>query len=377
MHNIYSFSYYYSIILKFKEKVISFVKNVALSLKRVFPNKESKEEKIMKEINERIQDYRFKHFDDSLQESELFPLTATGIEVLQINFGRLCNQACRHCHVEAGPTRTEIIGREVLESCLDILWKNEIPTVDITGGTPEMNRHFVWFVKEARDLNRHVMVRCNLTILLEPEHDKLPQFYAAQKVEIIGSLPYYSERFVDSQRGKGTFNKSIKALQILNEFGYGDENTGLVLNLVYNPAGAFLPPSEAAIEADFKRELFHRYGIQFNHLFTITNMPIGRFHDLLVKTGNYESYMQRLISAYNPIAAAGVMCRYTLSVGWNGSLYDCDFNQMLELNCDHGAPDHINSFSFGMLEMRRIVTGLHCYGCTAGAGSSCGGAVVD
>ncbi|HEX9973681.1 MAG TPA: radical SAM protein, partial [bacterium] len=222
----------------------------------------------MNEIKDQIWEYGFKDFDESLQESELFPLTATGIEVFQINFGRLCNQACRHCHVAAGPTRTETINREVLESCLEILQNSEIPTVDITSGAPEMNPHFEWFVRKSKYLNRHVMIRSNLTILLEPEYGHLPEFYADQRVEIIASLPYYSARFVDSQRGKGTFNKSIEALQILNEFGYGDENTDLVLNLVYNPAGAFLPPSQSGIEADFKRELFQRYGIQFNHLYT-------------------------------------------------------------------------------------------------------------
>jgi radical SAM/Cys-rich protein len=331
----------------------------------------------MKDYQEPVKNDVFKKFDTSLKESELFPLTATGIEVLQINFGRLCNQACKHCHVEAGPSRTEIISREVLEYCLDILRNNEIPTVDITGGAPEMHPHFEWFVEEARGLNRHVMVRCNLTILLEPEYKNLPQIYANQEIELICSLPYYSERFVDSQRGKGTFNKSIKALQILNNFGYGYEETDLLLNLVYNPAGAFLPPSQTAIEADFKRELYRRYSIKFNQLYTITNMAIGRFQEFLVKTGNYETYMQRLISAYNPMAAAGVMCRFTLSVAWDGSLYDCDFNQMLNLNCNHGAPDHIHNFKIDKLNSRRIVTGLHCYGCTAGAGSSCGGAVLD
>ncbi len=331
----------------------------------------------MNEIKDQIQEFRFKDFDSSLQESELFPLTATDIGVLQINFGKLCNQTCKHCHVEAGPARTEIISRDVLESCLAILRASEIPTVDITGGAPEMNPQFEWFADEVTQLDRHVMVRSNLTILLEPGYEHLPEFYADRRIEIIASLPYFSERFVDSQRGKGVFNRSIKALQILNELGYGDEATGLMLNLVYNPAGAFLPPSQAGIEADFKRELWQRYGIRFNHLFTIANMPIGRFADFLMKTGNYESYIQRLIAAYNPQAAAGVMCRYTLSVGWDGSLYDCDFNQMLELNCDHGAPDHINNFDFNIVKTRRIVTGLHCYGCTAGAGSSCGGAVVE
>ncbi len=333
--------------------------------------------KAMTRLNETSSEYKFKNFDHSRQESKLFPLNVTGIEVLQINFGKRCNQTCKHCHVEAGPTRTEIISREVLESCLDILQTNDIPTIDIKGGAPEMNPHFEWFIKEVSKLNRHVMVRCNLTVLLEPEFGHMSEFYAEQRVEIIASLPYFSERLVDSKRRKGTFNKSINVLKMLNESGYGDESTGLVLNLVYNPAGAFLPPTQAAIEADFKQELFHRYGVKFNHLYTIANMPIGRFLEFLMKSGIFESYIQKLISDYNSLAAIGVMCRHTLSVGWDGSLYDCDFNQMLDLNCNHGAPEHINEFNFEKLQTRQIVTGLHCYGCTAGGGSSCGGAIVD
>ncbi|MDW7680073.1 MAG: arsenosugar biosynthesis radical SAM protein ArsS [bacterium] len=320
---------------------------------------------------------RLKDFDHALQESQLFPLTASDIEVLQINFGYLCNQSCKHCHVEAGPDRKEIIGRDVLEPCLNILMQSQISTVDITGGAPEMNPNFEWFIRQVRNLNRHVLVRCNLTILQKPGYEHFPQFYADHQVEVIASLPYYSKRFVNSQRGDGAFEKSIEALQRLNKIGYGDEQSGLILNLVYNPNGAFLPPSQATIEVDFKRELFQRYSIRFNQLFTIANMPIGRFQNFLTRSGNYEPYMQRLIDAYNPQAAEGVMCRYTLSVGWEGSLYDCDFNQMLKLNCNHGAPDHINNFDFEQLKTRRIVTGMHCYGCTAGAGSSCGGAVVE
>jgi len=318
-----------------------------------------------------------KEFDLSLRESALFPLTATDIDVLQINFGKLCNQSCKHCHVEAGPGRKGMISRNILEKCLDILRSGNISTVDITGGAPEMNPHFEWFVKESAASGKQVMVRCNLTILLETGYEHLMPFYADQGVEMIASLPYYSERFVDSQRGSGVFDKSIKVLQMLNELGYGDESKGLILNLVYNPAGAFLPPSQAGIEADFKRELLRRFGVQFNHLYTITNMPIGRFREFLKNTGNYESYMRRLICAYNPRAAANVMCRHTLSVGWDGSLYDCDFNQVLALNCNHGAPGHIREFDLNKLRNRQIVTGLHCYGCTAGAGSSCGGAVAE
>lgn len=327
-------------------------------------------------MSEIIQDTKYKNFDASLKESQLFPLTATSIEILQINFGLLCNQSCKHCHVEAGPNRTEIISRETLEYCLNILCNSKIATVDITGGAPEMNPNFKWFIYEVKKMQRHILVRCNLTIVLEPGFDDLPQFYADNDIEIVASLPYFLERNVDSQRGKGTFEKSIKALKILNNLGYSDEDSGLRLDLVYNPGGAFLPPSQAAIEADFKRELHKRYGIKFNSLFTIANMPIGRFMHFLERTGNYETYMQKLIEAYNPQAAAGVMCCYTLSVGWDGNLYDCDFNQMLGLNCNHGAPDHIRNFDLNELKNRRIVTSLHCYGCTAGAGSSCGGEVV-
>jgi radical SAM/Cys-rich protein len=323
-----------------------------------------------------LRNNRFKNFDSSLRESRLYPLTATGIEMLQVNFGRLCNQACKHCHVEAGPNRTEIIEKYTLEKCLDILKDTGIPTVDLTGGAPELNPNFRWFVGRVRDMGRNILVRCNLSIVLEPGYEDLPDFYKDHGVEVIASLPYYLQRNVDAQRGTGVFDKSIEAMKRLNEAGYGRDKS-LTLNLVYNPGGAFLPPPQASIEADFKRELDKRHGISFNNMFTIANMPLGRFLQFIKRTGNFESYMERLISAYNPQAAAGVMCHYTLSIGWNGGLYDCDFNQMLKLNCDHGAPEHLDEFDFEKLETRRIVTGLHCYGCTAGAGSSCGGAVID
>ncbi len=322
-------------------------------------------------------DGRFKPFDTALRESRLYPLSATGIDVFQINFGRRCNQACRHCHVEAGPDRVEMIEREILATCLGILGESAIPVVDLTGGAPELNPHFRWFVEELRGLDKHVIVRSNLSILFEPGQEHLAEFYAENGVEVVASLPYFLERNVDSQRGSGVFEKSIRALQKLNDLGYGGEDRAHILHLVYNPGGAFLPPSQSAIEADFHRELDRRYGIRFHHVFTIANMPLGRFLDFLVRSGNLDAYMQRLVSSYNPEAAAGVMCRHTVSVGWDGSLYDCDFNQMLGLRCNHGAPDHIDRFDLGGLESRRIVTGLHCYGCTAGAGSSCGGAVVD
>ncbi len=319
----------------------------------------------------------YKQFDESLKESELFPLVTTSIEVIQLYLGRLCNQACLHCHVEAGPKRTEIMDRNTMELCLNILAKSDIPTVDITGGAPEMNPHFTWFVEQCNKINKHLMVRSNLTIIEEPGYEHLAEFYKKNKLEVVASLPYYLEKNVDKQRGKGTFEKSIQAIKRLNEIGYGCEDTDLTLNLVYNSGGAYLPPAQGAIELEFKRELDRRFGVKFNNLFTIINLPIGRFKDVLIRTNNYSTYLNRLINAYNPVAAAGVMCRYTLSVSWDGGLYDCDFNQMLGIKCDHGAPYHIKDFDLEKLKNRRIVTGLHCYGCTAGAGSSCGGAVVD
>jgi len=315
-------------------------------------------------------------FDASLRDCGLFPLRSHGIEVLQINFGRLCNQACRHCHVEAGPGRKEAIGKETLDACLRILSAGRIPTVDITGGAPEMSPHFRWFVRECRALRLKVMVRSNLTILLEPGQEDLGTFYRDQGCEVIASLPYYSRKVVDAQRGAGVFGRSATALRRLNGLGYAQEGSGLTLNLVMNPGGAFLPPPQAAVEADFKRALLRDHGILFSRLLTLVNMPLGRFRDLLLQRGMYDEYMERLISIFNPKAAGAVMCRTTLSVRWDGAIFDCDFNQTLGLTCDHGAPDHIRDFDLARLTNRRIVTGAHCYGCTAGAGSSCGGAIL-
>ena len=317
-----------------------------------------------------------KPFDAILSESRIYPLTATGITIFQVNVGRLCNQLCKHCHVNAGPDRKEIMQKNTMEICLDIIEKTDIPTVDITGGAPEMNPNFRWFVKEFSKRGRHVMVRSNLTILTEPDYKNLPEFFAENKVEVIASFPHYLEQTLDRQRGNGVFKKSIEALKQLNSIGYGKQDSGLILNLVYNPAGAFLPPSQKALEADYKREMLKRYGVVFNNLFTIANMPIGRFLNYLRASQNYDAYMQKLTSNYNPNAASQVMCRYTLSVGWDGSLYDCDFNQMLGMKVNHGAPSNIKTFDITRLWNRQIVTGIHCYGCTAGGGSSCGGAVV-
>ncbi len=318
-----------------------------------------------------------KNFDASLRESDLFPLRATGVETCQINFGRLCNQACTHCHVQAGPAREETIGRETLDECLGMLARTDVATVDITGGAPELNPHFRGFVDECRALGKHVMVRCNLTVLLEPGSEELAQFYADRRVEIVASMPCYLEENVDAQRGAGVHTKSIEVLRLLNSVGFGRVGTNLALNLVYNPAGDALPPLQSGLETDYRRELADRYGIAFSNLLTITNMPIGRFRDRLEESGTYEPYVRKLIEAYNPAAVPGLMCHDTLSVGWDGGLYDCDFNLTLGMKCDHGAPEHIRDFDLERLRNRRVVTGLHCYGCTAGAGSSCGGAVLD
>lgn len=315
-------------------------------------------------------------FDAQLERAGLYPLHATGITVLQINVGKLCNQTCRHCHVDAGPDRRESMSRETAEQCMAALAKTEIPIVDITGGAPELNPNFRWLVEQARSFGRHVMDRCNLTVLLLPSQADLGSFLARHRVEVVASLPYYRVGQTDAQRGEGVFDKSIQGLRLLNELGYGRDGSGLLLNLVYNPVGAFLPPRQEAIEAQFRKELAGRYGVTFTHLYTITNMPISRFLEFLLESGNYEGYMERLANSFNPAAAAGVMCRYTLSVGWDGILYDCDFNQMLELPLDDGIPRHIRDFDPSQLHRRRIVTRNHCYGCTAGSGSSCGGAVT-
>lgn len=315
-------------------------------------------------------------FAEQLRRSDLSPLHATGITVFQINVGKLCNQTCRHCHVDAGPDRTEHMSRETAEQCIAALAKTDIPTVDITGGAPELNPNFRWLVKQAHALNRHVMDRCNLSVLLLPSQADLATFLAAHRVEIVASLPYYRAAQTDAQRGEGIFEKSIEALQLLNSLGYGREGSGLIVNLVHNPVGAFLPAKQEAIEAQFRKELRTKHGVEFNHLYTITNMPVSRFLEFLVESGNYLGYMERLANAYNPAAAGSVMCRYTLSVGWDGMLYDCDFNQMLDLPVQHDAPAHIRDFAPARLHHRQITTRNHCYGCTAGAGSSCGGTVT-
>jgi len=315
-------------------------------------------------------------FENALAESGLHPLRAVGIEVLQLNLGRLCNMTCTHCHVDAGPDRREMMSRETAEACIRALAGTDIPTLDLTGGAPEMSPHFRWMVQEARRLDRHVIDRCNLTILQTPGHADLPEFLAAHHVEIVASLPCYLEENVDAQRGDRAFQRSIEVLRRLNAIGYGRPDTGLQLTLVYNPVGPSLPPPQAALEADYRRELAQRYEVCFTRLITITNMPISRFLDHLLKSGQYEAYMEELIAAYNPNAASGVMCRTTLSVDWQGQLYDCDFNQMLGMSVHHDVPQNIRDFDPQSFANRTIITGQHCYGCTAGTGSGCRGAIV-
>ncbi|MFU8859626.1 MAG: arsenosugar biosynthesis radical SAM (seleno)protein ArsS [Cyclonatronaceae bacterium] len=316
-------------------------------------------------------------FGEKLSDSGLHPLKPTGIEIFQVNVGYMCNETCKHCHVDAGPDRKEIMTRETMELCLDAVRGTNIGTVDLTGGAPEMNPHFRWFVEEFRALGKHIIVRSNLTILtVNPKYRELPHFFAEHGIEVVASLPYYLQRNTDAQRGAGVFDKSIIGLQMLNAVGYGQPGTGLTLNLAYNPTGAYLPANQKTMEADFRRVLKKNHDIDFNNLFAITNLPISRFLDFLIMSGNVDDYMTKLVNAYNPSAAANVMCRNTISVGWDGCLYDCDFNQMLQMQVNGGSPRHLRDFDLASLNERTIVTDQHCYGCTAGAGSSCGGSTA-
>ena len=318
-------------------------------------------------------DHKFEDFASKLGR----PIQTRAVEVFQLNIGKLCNQTCGHCHVDAGPDRKEEnMDRATLQKCLEIITKYNIPTVDITGGAPEMNTHFRWFVEECTAIGAKVIDRCNLTIIkANPAYADLPQFLAKNKVHIISSLPYFTKTRTDNQRGDGVFEDSIAALQMLNEVGYGIEGTRLQLDLVFNPSGAFLPGDQASLESEFKRQLKRRYNIEFNNLFAITNLPISRFLDYLLESNNYESYMTELVEAYNPDTIEGLMCRNTISVSWDGYVYDCDFNQMLDLKVAANS-QHIDDFNMEALNGRDIVLNQHCYGCTAGAGSSCGGEIV-
>jgi radical SAM/Cys-rich protein len=311
-------------------------------------------------------------FESKLLAHDQFPLKPQGLEVMQINLGKMCNQTCKHCHVDAGPHRKEIMTREIMLDCLTALDKSAIRVVDLTGGAPEMNPDFRWFVGELTRRRINVIVRSNLTIVLaNPKFNDLPDFFKQHKVEIISSLPHFSKLRTDAQRGKGVFDKSIKALQMLNDVGYGIEGTGLWLNLVYNPTGALLPPEQTSLEKDFRSRLSQEHSVSFNSLFAITNMPISRFLDYLIASDNLEGYMDELIASFNPSTLEAVMCKSMISVGWDGQLYDCDFNQMLEINTEK--INHIRDFDQDVLTKRSIKTAHHCYGCTAGNGSSCGG----
>ncbi len=320
-------------------------------------------------------------FDGTLRLHGLDPLRREAVRTLQVNVGKLCNQACHHCHVEAGPKRQERMSRPTAERVMDVLVASpSIETVDLTGGAPELNPNFRDLVEGARRLGRHVIDRCNLTVIFEPDMEWLPDFLARQQIEVIASLPCYSAKNVDEQRGRGVFEKSIAALRWLNRFGYGRSDS-LKLNLVYNPLGASLPPPQEKLEADYRQQLHEHFGIRFDRLFTITNMPIKRFAAHLARRGQEAEYMSLLVNHFNPEAARHVMCRSLVSVGWDGTLYDCDFNQMLEMPImgtrSHRALTVWDIDDLNALEGRSIRTASHCFGCTAGAGSSCGGALHD
>lgn len=308
-------------------------------------------------------------------------LARTGIETVQINVGKLCNQACLHCHVDAGPQRSEIMERRMVELALEFVKAANARTVDITGGAPELNPSFRFLVEQLQRDGRHVMDRCNLTVLLEPGQEDLAEFLTSLQVEIVASLPCYLQENVEKQRGRGVYAKSIQAIRRLNELGYGRADSGLVLNFIYNPVGAHLPPPQLQLETAYKRELGTRFDISFNHLYTLTNMPIARFAHSLEREGKFDAYMELLATAFNPATLDGLMCRQLVSISWNGFLYDCDFNQMLELRLSNGTPFRLGERSAAdlvrSLERRDIMVGMHCYGCTAGAGSSCGGALAE
>ena len=313
---------------------------------------------------------------DALRRHGLFPLRSTGIRTLQLNVGRRCNLVCRHCHVDAGPDRPEVMSRAVMEHCLSYLEATDIPVVDITGGAPELVPDYRWLIERCRALGRQVMSRTNLTIVETPSHRDLPSFWAGHGVELLCSLPHYRPLNTDRMRGEGVFDKSINVLKRLNEVGYGDGRSGLRLVLVTNPVGAFLPGSQGSLEADFRSHLMREHGIRFDALYCITNMPIGRYLEWLDQTGNTAPYLQNLAAAFNPDAAACSMCRSTLSVSYDGRLHDCEFKQMLDVPVDPALPQHIADIDPRALDERTIDTLRCCFGCTAGEGSSCGGSTT-
>ena len=316
-------------------------------------------------------------FKKKVKNSNIQQVRPKGLEILQINVGYMCNQVCSHCHVDAGPDRKEIMTQETMEQILQVLRNSKINTVDLTGGAPEMHPQFRWFVEEIRKTEvEEIIVRSNLTIILaNKKYNDLPEFFAEHKIHVISSLPFYKRNKTDRQRGDGVFDSSINALQMLNAVGFGLPNNELQLDLVYNPSGAFLPGDQKALELDFKKALDEDFNIKFNLLFTITNLPISRFLDYLIASENYEEYMHALVDAFNPSAVGNVMCTNTISVSWEGFLFDCDFNQMLDLKVDSTIA-HISEFNSTALDDRNIRLSQHCYGCTAGAGSSCQGSIA-
>ena len=316
-------------------------------------------------------------FANKLKETHQFPLQPKKLEILQINLGYMCNQVCAHCHVDAGPDRKEIMTLETMQQCLEVIKNTGAHTLDLTGGAPEMNPNFKEFVEAAAKAGiKDFIVRSNLTIIrANKKYYELPKFFKKHNIHVVSSMPHWTRGKTDKQRGDGVFDKSIKALQMLNEVGYGREGSDLKLDLVYNPSGAFLPGDQMALENDFKKALKTDFNIDFHNLFAITNLPISRFLDYLISSENYEDYMFSLVDAYNPTAVANVMCTNTISVSWDGYLYDCDFNQMLNLKVGSKV-QHIGDYNEALLQDRNIIINQHCYGCTAGAGSSCQGVVA-
>lgn len=316
-------------------------------------------------------------FKEKISESGQFPLRTRKLEVFQINIGYMCNQVCGHCHVDAGPDRKEIMTKETMAQCLDAIEKTGAHTLDLTGGAPEMNPNFRWFVEEASKKGiKDFIVRSNLTIVkANKKYHDLPEFFKTHNIHLMSSMPHWTRGKTDKQRGEGVFNQSIEVLRMLNAVGYGMPDSNLHLDLVYNPSGAFLPANQASLERDFKKALHDDFGIHFHNLLALTNLPISRFLDYLIASENYEDYMNMLVEAYNPATVANVMCTNTISVGWDGTLYDCDFNQMLNLPVDSKVK-HISEYNEELLEGRNIIISQHCYGCTAGAGSSCQGCVT-
>jgi radical SAM/Cys-rich protein len=316
-------------------------------------------------------------FASKLKESNQFPLQPKKLEILQINLGYMCNQVCAHCHVDAGPDRKEIMTLDTMQQCLEVVKNTGAHTIDLTGGAPEMNPNFREFVEAAAKAGiKDFIVRSNLTIILaNKKYHDLPEFFKKHNIHVVSSMPHWTRGKTDKQRGDGVFDKSIKVLHMLNEIGYGRKGSDLKLDLVYNPSGAFLPGDQMALENDFKKALKTDFDIDFHNLFAITNLPISRFLDYLIASKNYEEYMYSLVDAYNPSAVANVMCTNTLSVSWDGYLYDCDFNQMLNLKVASKVK-HIADYNEAILQDRNIIINQHCYGCTAGAGSSCQGVVA-